>query len=156
MTLELIEYTFNGSVFIAGGTLILNPAPNSIEKMVKVEWLARHTGLYSIYPRCKYRYRKTVQFTLKGGCEPTKRREIEFYSARYSKFKIDNTTWAKMVSPEYNSDRNNNPSDQEWSEQITNQTLYLMFEEVTFILEEGKDWCTYSIKLKVVNSEGIT
>lgn len=157
MALKLIEYTFNGSVFITGGTLVLDPAPNSIEKLVKVEWRARHTGLYSIYPRCKYRYRKTVEFTLKGGCDPVKRREIEFYGARYSKFKVDNTTWAKMVSPEYYSDRNYNPSGYPWTgESHPNQELWVMFEEVTFTLEEGKNWCTYSIKLKVVNSEGIT
>jgi len=156
MTLELIEWAFNGSTFVAGGTLSLDPAPNSIEKMVKVEWKARHTGLYSIYPRCKYRYRKTVEFTLKGGCEPTKRREIEFYAARFSKFQIDNTSWAKMVSPTYYSERGTNPSGNPWTEENENQDLFLMLQEVTFTLEEGKNWCTYSIKLKVVNTEGIT
>lgn len=156
MALELIEYTFDGSNFVVGGTLTLDPAPNSIDKLVKIEWRSRHTGLYSLYPRCKYRYRRTVEFTLKGGCDPDKRREIEFYSARYSKFLIDNTTWAKMVSPDYYSDRNTNPSSQGWDEGLGNQTLYVMFEETTFTLEEGKNWCTYTIKLKVVNDEGVT
>lgn len=155
MELKLSEYAWNGSNFVLSGTLTLDPSPNSIEKLVKVEWLSRHVGLYSIYPKCKYRYRKTVTFTLKGGCEPDKRREIEFYAARYSKFKVDNASWAKMASPEYYSTRETNPAGNPYDEDDL-QTLYLMFEEVTFILEEGKNWCTYSIKLKVINAEGVT
>lgn len=156
MTLKLIEHPFNGSVFVDGGTLTFNPDPNAIDKSVKVEWRARHTGLYSLYPRCKYRYRRTVEFTLKGGCTSAKRKEIEFYAMRYSKFLMDNTTWAKILSPEYYSERTVQPSTMGWPHSAV-QTLYLMFTECTFTLEEGKeDWWVYTIKLQVVNNEGIS
>ena len=155
-TLSLKEYPFNGSVFVGGGTLIFDPSPSQIEKVCKAEWRARHTGLYSLYPRCKYRYRRTVEFSLKGGCTSAKRKEIEFYAMRYSKFKMDNTSWAKAASIEYYSEKTVQPSTKAWP-QTTLQTLYLMFTECTFSLDEGKeDWWNYTIKLQVVNNEGIT
>lgn len=153
--LKLVEYPYNGSAFISGGTLVFDPAPQSIEKNAKVEWLARQTGLYSIYPRAKYRYRRTIEFSLKGGCTTDKRKEIEFYSMRYSKFKMD-STWGRMSSPEYYSDRNTNPSGHPWNPDNPGQVLYVMFTECNFTLEEGKDWASYTIKLTVVNLEGIS
>ena len=110
--------------------------------------------LISIYPRCKYRYRRTIEFTLKGGCSPEKRKEIEFYATRYSKFKIDNASWSDMISLEPYSSRTTNPADHVWP-QTAEQTLYVMFQETSFRLLEGTEWVEYSIKLQVVNDEGI-
>ncbi len=152
--LKLIEYAWDGEHFVNSGTLTLDPGPREIEKLVKVEWRARHTGLYSIYPRCKYRYRRTIEFTLKGGCSPAKRKEIEFYATRYSKFKIDNDSWGDMISLTPYSTRTVYPKDHPWP-QTAKETLYVMFEEASFRLLEGKEWVEYSIKLKVVNNEGI-
>jgi len=152
--LKLIEYAWDGSNFVNSGTLTLDPGPREIEKLVKVEWRSRHTGLYSIYPRCKYRFRRTIEFTLKGGCTPEKRKEIEFYATRYSKFKIDNSSWGDMISLTPYSTRTVYPADHPWP-QTSEETLYVMFEETSFRLLEGKEWVEYSIKLKVVNNEGI-
>ena len=157
MGLKLIEYAWDGSKFVQTGTLEFSPNPRSIEKSCKVQWRARHIGLYAIYPKCKYRYRREVKFTLKGECNGAKRKEIEFYAMRRSKFLIDNDSWDAMVSPEYYSDRNNNPADHPWQgTSHPNQEIYVMFESVTFTAKEGqKDWFTYTIKLTVVNDQGI-
>jgi len=157
MELKLIEYAWNGANFVPSGTLTFTPGPQSIDKATKTEWRARHTGLGSVYPRCKYRYRRTVEFTLKGGCTGLKRRELEFYAMRQSKFKVENASFEDLISPEYHSDRSDFPNDNQWSPSENPQTLYVMFEESSYSIAEGKeDWYTYTIKLKVVNNEGIT
>jgi len=155
-TLNLIEYAWNGTFYVSGATLSLDPYPSSMEKHVRVEWRTRHTGLYSLEERAKMRYRRTNEYTLKGGCLPEKRREIEFYTMRASKFKIVNTTFQGMLTPLYYSDRNTPPYQNPWQgASHPNQTVYVIFDDATFTLEEGKNWVTYSLKIKIVNTEGV-
>jgi len=161
MGLKLQEYAWDGTNWKDTGIYFtFDPNPSGVTKETKVEWRARFSGLYCLYPRCKYRFRRTVTFTLKGACTGAKREELEFYAMRNSKFKVDNTSWAGLTSPEYYSQKDvYNPYDHPWQGATGHplQTLYVMFQELTADLAEGKvDWFTYTLKLQVVDTSNVT
>jgi len=157
MALTLYEYGWDGSNYVLSGTLVFSPDPSKIEKICKVQWRARHFGTKYTYPRAKYRYRREIVFKLEGGCSGSKREELEFFAMRNSKFKIDNTSIGYLKSPEYYSDRDTHPANNPKPTNFTYQTLYVMFEEIRFTADPGKeDWFNYSITLKVVNNEKVT
>jgi len=159
MGLKLREYAWDGNNWKdTGHDFEFDPNPNSVSKETKIEWRERHSGLYSLYPKCKYRYRRTVTFTIRGGCNGDKRREMEFYAMRNSKFKMDNTSWGDLHSPEYYSERTVYPYNYAWTgESHPKQTLYLMWTEFSSDEAEGKvDWYTYQLKLQVVDNLLIT
>ena len=158
MALKLIEYAYNGTHYVASGTLTIDPSPNTIEQEVKVEWRVKSVGLYAIFPRAKHRYRRTIGFSIKGGCTLDKRTEIEFYALRNSKFKLDYVTsdWSNVPIPEPFSDRNIAPAGHPWNPAYIAIVTYVVFDDVSFTFDEGKsDWITYTIKFKVVSDEGI-
>ena len=159
MGMKLREYAWNGSHWKDTGDYFeFDPNPSGVTKEVKTEWRVRHTGLYATWPRCKYRYRRTVTFTLKGACSGEKRRELEFYSMRNSKFKIDTSSWTGLQTPEYYNQKDvYNPFDYPWEGvNHPNQTIYVMFQEFNTEIAEGKvDWFTYTIKLQVINNANI-
>jgi len=155
MTLTLYEYGFNGSAYTLCGTLYFVPDPNSIDKGCKVKKRFTTGGLYKIYPKMKYRWKREITFTVRGGCNAAKRREIEFYAMRYSVFKIDNASWT-MITPEYYSENNatmlpyNNP----YSPTGATQDIYVAMDEASFTQAEANvDWFTYSITLKAVRTD---
>lgn len=168
MTVQLIECPWSGSKWntSGGGTFTFSPDPDGVTKECQVDWMIRKSGLSNTWPKSKYRYKRTVAYSITGGCNGALRNEIEFYTMRNSKFRLiglgnmatvepyseRNTTfpsahsWNSTSKPTWVRDMNPNPGAE-----------YVIIESASFKQEPGKnDWFSYNIKLSLVDNGSVS
>jgi len=155
--LRFREYAYNGSVYKnIGVNLDLDPSPSAINHTAQVYWRYSNAGT-KVFPKCKYRYKRTIAYTLTGGCNRAKLEEIEYYALRNSKFKLDTSVgdWSKLKIADPKSDKNTIPYDNPWTGSPSYLTIYVVIDELTYSYDEGRDWINYTLKLKIVQDNDV-
>lgn len=151
---NLYEYRWRTSTSkfehaVGAGSLDLTPDPRTVTKKVAIDKRVRRKGrnrLQTYRPK----YMLSQEYTLQGSCTEEKRREIEYYSMQNSKFKL---TYVMDKTHQYDTNDPTTESDTWILAKVKWETIYVVFDEVTFSATEGKkDWFDYTLKLKRIDA----
>ncbi len=137
---------------LSGNSFTFDPAPRNIQKAVEVKWRIRRPGYTKKVERARYRYNETIVFSITGACTGAKRDELEWYAKRDALYRIDNLDLKTYHSEKTADSTAYTPSS--WSEAQSQgeETVYVVFEKVSFTLTEAKiDWFEYKITARRVH-----
>jgi len=184
--LNIKEYLWNGSSYVASGGILRFKDDSTwgskkylcmirdIKKTETRAWRIRQT-MSSYVARAKIKEKVEIKYSITGTCNGNKRSELDFYTRRKAKFRIqgdEGATLTKlgswMSTPGLSAStfplETYNPDSNSSEEYLGTQRFYVVIDNVSFSKSEGKavfgdeekDLYDFTIELTRIDTGNIT